>query len=419
MRKKLTSRTVEDIRSREKPKKPYEVFDTEIRGFLLRIEPSGTMTYYLAYQTRQGKRGRYRIGRDGSLNPMQARDIALRLAADVAHGKDVHAEKVKAREETERAKARTLGVFLDAVFAPWFKEHQSRTTDTVRKVKTAFADLLSKPMDSITPWWMEKWRTERRKAGIAVTTLNREAAALKAVLSRAAEWGYLDQSPLARGKLKPLRADDNGKIRYLSPDEEKRLRATLDARETRLREARASANEWRKERGYPILPTLWDCAFADHLKPMVVLALNTGVRRGELFSLTWGNINFHTKTLTVEGHTAKSGKTRHVPFNAEALDVLKQWRENSTGEGLVFPGKGGKRLDNVQSAWETLLKEAGIKGFRFHDLRHTFASKLVMAGVDLNTVRELLGHGDIKMTLRYAHLAPEHKAEAVARLSAA
>ena len=112
MRKKLTSRTVEDLRSREKLKKPYEMFDTEIRGFLLRIEPSGTMTYYLAYQTRQGKRGRYRIGRDSSLNPMQARDIALRLAADVAHGKDIHAEKVKVREEAERAKARTLGVFL-------------------------------------------------------------------------------------------------------------------------------------------------------------------------------------------------------------------------------------------------------------------------------------------------------------------
>jgi integrase len=107
----------------------------------------------------------------------------------------------------------------------------------------------------------------------------------------------------------------------------------------------------------------------------------------------------------VEGRTAKSGKTRHVPLNAEALGMLRKWRENSTDEGLVFPGKDSKRLDNVQTAWENLLKEVSIKGFRFHDLRHTFASKLVMAGVDLNTVRELLGHEDIKMTLRYAHLA--------------
>jgi integrase len=377
------------------------------------------MTYYLAYQTRQGKWGRYRIGRDGSLNPVQARDIALSLAADVAHGKDVHAEKVKAREEMERAKARTLRVFLDTVFAPWFKEHQSRTTDTVRKVKTTFADLLSKPMDSITPWWMEKWRTERRKAGIAVTTLNREAAALKAVLSRAAEWGYLDQSPLARGKLKPLRADDNGKIRYLSPDEEKRLRATLDARESRIREGRASANEWRRQRGYASLPSLWGYEFADYLKPMVLLSLNTGLRRGEVFKLTWVNVNFHTRTLTVEGKIAKSGKTRHVPLNIEALEVLRKWKTQGTGTDLVFPGKDGAPMDNVQTSWEGLLKDAGITEFRWHDLRHSFASKLVMAGVDLNTVRELLGHADIKMALRYAHLAPEHKAEAVARLCAA
>ena len=114
---------------------------------------------------------------------------------------------------------------------------------------------------------------------------------------------------------------------------------------------------------------------------------------------------------------AKSGKTRYVPLNDEAVRILKTWRTSDvTPTGYVFPGAGGERLIDVKTAWKPLLRVAGVTGFRFHDLRHTFASRLVMAGVDLNTVRELLGHADLKMTLRYAHLAPEHKAAAVAKL---
>jgi len=99
------------------------------------------------------------------------------------------------------------------------------------------------------------------------------------------------------------------------------------------------------------------------------------------------------------------------------------WKAQGEGYGLVFPGKNGKRLDNVKTAWKSVLKVADLDypvmhhlHFRWHDLRHDFASKLVMAGVPLNTVRELLGHADLTTTLRYAHLAPDHKSEAVARL---
>ena len=97
--------------------------------------------------------------------------------------------------------------------------------------------------------------------------------------------------------------------------------------------------------------------------------------------------------------------------------MLKAWRNQSPSDsGLVFPNSNGKAFNNVKKAWAGVLEKAKIKEFRWHDLRHHFASRLVMAGVDLNTVRELLGHSDIKMTLRYAHLAPKHKAEAVSRL---
>ena len=103
-------------------------------------------------------------------------------------------------------------------------------------------------------------------------------------------------------------------------------------------------------------------------------------------------------------------------LHSEARAVLKRWQASSPTD-RVFPGKGGRRLVDVKTSWAILMRDADLKAFRFHDTRHDFASKLVMAGVDLNTVRELLGHSDITMTLRYAHLAPEHKAAAVEKLA--
>ena len=196
-----------------------------------------------------------------------------------------------------------------------------------------------------------------------------------------------------------------------------RLRHVLDTREERIRQERRSANLWRSERGHPLLPNLDRAAFADHLKPLVIVSLNTGLRRGELFGLLWSDVDLDREILTIQGSGSKSGRTRHVPLNAEALAVFMGWRAPmQRAERLVFPGRNGGRLNNVRKAWTGVLEGAGIEEFRWHDLRHTFASRLAMRGVDLNTVRELLGHADYKMTLRYAHLAPEHKAAAVARL---
>ncbi len=121
--------------------------------------------------------------------------------------------------------------------------------------------------------------------------------------------------------------------------------------------------------------------------------------------------------LTVRGTTAKSGQTRHVELNNQAVEVLRAWRpRGALPTAHVFPGPDGEQLVDIKTSWMRLLRLAKIDDFRFHDIRHTFASKLVMRGVDLNTVRELLGHTDIKMTLRYAHLAPAHRAEAVQKL---
>jgi integrase len=276
-------------------------------------------------------------------------------------------------------------------------------------------DFGKKALPDITAWIVEKWRTTRLKNGIKPATVNRDLTALKAALAQAVDWGHLSEYPLK--KVKPSEVNDSGKVRFLYPDEEKRLRDALDLREVRLRKDRDSANLWRKGRGYELLPNLRTVSFADHLKPLVLISLNTGLRRAELFRLTWENVDLQAALLTIPGTLAKSGKPRHVPLNAEALAVVNGWQKQTSGKsGLCFPGKKGKPMHDANTAWENLMAAAKIESFRWHDMRHDFASKLVMAGVDLNTVRELLGHADLKMTLRYAHLAPEHKAAAVAML---
>jgi integrase len=269
-------------------------------------------------------------------------------------------------------------------------------------------------MPEISPWVIEKWRAQQLKQGKQKSTVNRDITSLKGLLAKAVAWDVLPHHPLT--KLKPLKLDTKGRIRYLSDTEEVSLRLALTQRDTRMKEARARGNAWCRVRGYAERPSLASQIYGDHLTPMVLLTLNSGLRRGELFNLRWEDINLRTKMLTVRGATAKSGQTRHVPLNREALSVLADWGQHSSGDVLVFPVKGGKRLTNVNTSWHGLLQDARITGFTWHDLRHSFASKLVMVGVSLAVVRELLGHADLTMTLRYAHLAPDHKAAAVERL---
>lgn len=318
-------------------------------------------------------------------------------------------------EERRQAKAHTLRSFIDEEYGPWAAENIRTASATVGRLKASFAEHLDKRLGELTPWIIEKWRTARLKTGRKPATVNRDLDDLKSSLNKAVAWDLLDANPI--GGVKRSRIDVARAPRFLSAEEEARLRQALDDREERIRRERDSANAWRAERGYDLMPDLRRCAFADHLKPLVLLSLQTGMRRGELFYLTWQSVDFKAALLTVHGTTAKSGTTRHIPLNSEALAVLRGWQDQ-TGEktGLVFAGARGEAFNNVRRSWEGVLAAAGIKGFRWHDLRHTFASKLVMAGVDLNTVRELLGHSDYKMTQRYAHLAPEHKAAAVARL---
>lgn len=403
-RAKLTLENVKQIKPAESR---FEVTDTEIPGFKLRVMPSGVMTYAVMYRN-GSKRVRYTLGKHGTITPDIARKLAKSALGQAAIGNDPQAEKKKTYKKDSIP---TLKQYVDEKYLPWF-ESQYKTTGT-RRAFNIMTDLHKVKLDQITAWKVERWRKARIEAGLKKSSINRYVTTLKAALNRAVEWNIIPANEMAGVKI--YKEDNRSVIRYLSQAEEKRLRKALDTREKRLRADRESGNAWRKARGHDLLPDL-DGRFADHLKPLVLLSINTGLRQGEIFSLTWQDYIKDRSQLIIHGKTSKSKTTRYIPVNTEAASVLEQWKKQADSD-YIFPGKYGERLNNVNRAWRALLKLAEITGFRWHDMRHHFASRLVMSGVDLNTVRELLGHSDIKMTLRYAHLAPEHTAAAVELIS--
>jgi integrase len=224
--------------------------------------------------------------------------------------------------------------------------------------------------------------TETSKLGRLVTpsTVNRELAILRHLLRLAEEWGYIDKVPKIR-----LAREPEGRLRFLSEEEIPKL---LDACAARAGKS-------------PVL------------LPVVTLALHTGMRKGEILGLEWERVDFSRGVLRLE--LTKSGRRREVPMNRAVYDALTAL-PGPKAEGLVFTKRGGAAWGNIRTAFEGACREAKIEGFRFHDLRHTCASWLVMRGRSLKEVQEILGHREFAMTLRYAHLSPDRLRDAVASL---
>lgn len=414
MKDKLTERLIKSLCPAEKP---YEVVDLTLPGFLVRVQPSGRMTYCFAYRTHEGRRTRISIGGCEAISLVMARELAKRYAGEVAAGHDPQAQKQEVRAKAEQERVQTLGGFIHEVYAPWVKKSRKSAVRTLRILEKYFSQWDRIPMNKLSRAMVSAWQVEELNRDIKPATVNRNLNALRGVLSLAVERGVLETHPLSR--LKNVQEYDEERIRYLSIDELKRLLDGLLDRNRKIIEARRSANGWRQERSYPLLPDIPDGAFADHLYPMILLDLNTGMRRGELFALMWTDVDFESRCITIRASVAKSGKVRRIPLNPVAIQALQRWRESPTGtqSGLVFPGKDGKPLKDVKTAWNALLAEAGIEDFRFHDMRHHFASRLTISGVHPSVIQTLLGHADIKTTLRYAHLGPNQMVDAVNLLS--
>ncbi|AMO58156.1 site-specific integrase [Endozoicomonas montiporae] len=404
-KKKLTETVVKNL-------KDDELWDTDVRGFHVRLRASGKFFYYSYRVKSTGQKRKASIGRYGDLTVVQAREVAQSMAGEVALGKDPIAEKEAARIEVARSKNATLEIFLDGEY----KEVTSKKTanDVIPTVKNHFSEYLEKDMSEITAWKIEKWKKAYKGEAAGC---NRILESLRGVLTKAVKAGLLTKHPLEG--VKGNKVDKKKKVRYLSAEEEIRLRKALGDREQELRAKRTRYNKWLLQRRKPLKPDLTKLKFADYLKPMTLVTLHTGIRRGEVFNLKVRDVDFSARVLTVAGGGAKSGESRHIPLNKEAYSVLKQWVEQNKLErgDLVFANPNtGKRFDNIKNAWKSLMESADLENFRFHDLRHTFGTRLAQRGVDLETLRDLMGHSDIKTTQIYLHTSNQLKVDAVAKL---
>jgi integrase len=406
---KLSKRLTPAVVDALKPEtEPYRVWDVTLPALFVRVQPTGVKSFNVAWSRTSSKA----LGKWPTTTIAAARTRARAALAE----RDKHGAPLAVIEARKPASERpiTFGEFVEQHYAPWALANQKAGQATLDAINAQFGELKDKQLADVCAFDVERFKAARLKAGIKPATVNRDLDRIRGALSRAVDWGWLPKHPL-RG-VKRVRGADNSRVRYLTSAEEKRLRTALAKREAKRRAERARMQRWQRARGKPVLPD--HGAFTDYLAPLVLLALNSGLRRGELFALTWEDVNLPAKLLTVQAGIAKSRKARHVPLNPEALDVLTRWKGKDERAGLVFPGPGGARLTNINKAWAALVAAAELEGFRLHDTRHHFASRLVQNGVDLYSVKELLGHADFKMTQRYAHLAPDHLAGAVAKLGA-
>ncbi len=351
-------------------------------------------------------------------------DVSYKDASD-------RAAKILAEEKTRRAGDPNL------TFADLAKEYQKthspniaessqdRVADTVRvHLKPFFGEM---KVDRIRPLDVERFRRLRLDAGAAPATVNREWAILKAIFNRAEAWGLIDRNPIRRGAVKLL-PTEGGRLSFFEVEEWGRFISAFDdpsrweahvRNVTRLGPVKVgkAAPEERRYGGGRRPDSEATAAYLKLLqstRPVFETLLLTGSRLGEVLSLTWDAVDLRREIVTFRQQKTRRLKT--VPISDDLAAVLKAL-PRGVGAASVFKRPDGKPFYamEVQRAFALAKKlSSGIRPtLRLHDLRHTFASWLATRGTPLRTIQELLGHADVRMTIRYAHLAPAHLRAAV------
>ena len=317
-------------------------------------DPSGNRIR-CSLKTRDPKMAQVRVGKM-MVNAYEKGYFDLKRPTRVPFSKLADKVLVYAKDKTER---------YDKVYSPTIKTLRvyldGRTLSEI--TKSVVLDVQSKI-----------------KERVSAANSNNAMVILKRMFNLAIEWGLTEANPVRGLKLYKVLKH---KVRFLSVAEKERLLACCP----------------------------------EYMKEIVLVALHTGMRKGEILGLTWDNVDLRNRLIVLV--KTKSNKIREIPMSNEVYELLQAKYQKSTQdrEACVFPSPDGKPYRDV-AAFRKAVQLAGIQNFWFHDLRHSFASYLVMAGVDLVTVKELLGHAELSTTLIYAHLAPKHKQAAIVQLEA-
>lgn len=289
-------------------------------------------------------------------------------------------------ESKKHTVAEVIDRYIENIIPTKPKNAQSRTAQLLWWKKQIGHVLLS----DLTPALIAEQRdkllkgfTPRKKLRSPATVVRYIAALSHALSIAVKEWGWIEDSPI-RKVTKPK--ESRGRIRFLSDTE----RCAL------LKACRKSSNPF--------------------LYPVVVLALSTGMRQGEIMNLRWEDVDLFRGRIVL--HNTKNGERRVVPLRGHAQELLQQLKENTKQDiGLLFPAKNPQKPMDLRFPWEQALQKAEIKDYRFHDNRHSCASYLLAQKATLAEIAEILGHKTLQMVKRYAHLSEAHATRVVEEMN--
>ena len=333
-----------------------------VRGLYLRNE-----IYWMTYVDNNGRRHRETTG---ITDRKEAEKYLRKKQTEIAEDRYLDKKKDQ-RIKFEDFSEKYLNKYSMVQNRAWKKSDWVQ----IRSLKKHFSGYY---LSEITKDVIDDFRAKKKKDGGKNGGINRILACLKSMYNRAIEWGDFDGvNPMAN--VKKLQ-EPPGRTRFLEKEDLKHLIECCD----------------------------------DSLKPYVLIAYNTGLRFSEQMSLKWNDLDFKNNLISV--YLTKSGKKRVLPMNEDMKKVFSSIPEQADSP-YIFCDKEGKSNVNVRGAFDRAKEKANIDNFHWHDIRHTTASHLIMAHVDLYTVKEQLVHSSIAMTERYAHLSKGHKEDAIAVLN--